>query len=462
MNNRTIAILVAVIILGASLRIFYFSKQSSVWWDETVYMAMADAYAGNNYFFEAFRPPLLPFSLFLWESLFGFSFLSSRIFVLLVSISVIPVVYALTKKATDNKVAFATSALIATDIFSILYSSRVLTEDLAILFGAISVASFYIGYKNDSTRWLALSGVSIALAMMSKHFMAYLGIVVLAFLAIKRGTKVLYDRKLYIVALAGLTVMSPWLAVNYIQFGNPLWPQFSNIGLSPPTSLLFYASVLPLFLGVQGLLIPFAFIGIRKSKHYEFLKFNFVAIIIALTVLHIVAHKEDRFLGILSYSAIILEAVGLLKLSEIFGKIFAGKRLWKNDYPGKAAAVIIAVLFVISFVVVAAIPRQYEDMMYKCADEIKKLPNQTMSTTMSPYFSYFLKRNFIQLPWNSEDFSCKNMIDSGANYTIYYSSGWYQPLESAFLNQTKDCTTLLVNITQNQKCLIFRVEKQHE
>ncbi len=456
MNNRTIAILVLIILAGASLRLFYFSKQSSVWWDETVYAAMADAYAGNDYFFEAFRPPLLPVLLFLWESLFGFSFLSSRIFVLLVSIAVIPVFYAFTKKVTDSKVALAAGALIAADMFSVLYSSRVLTEDLAILFGAVSVASFYAGYKNNSPKWLALSGISIALAMMSKHFMAYLGIAVFAFLAMKRGAKVFYDKRLYIVAFSGLAVLSPWLAINYIQFGNPFWPQLSNIGLSPPTGLLYYASVLPLFLGLQGVLIPFAFLGMRKSRHYDFLKFNLVAIIVALVVLHLVAHKEDRFLGILSYSAIILESFGLLKLSEIFGRIFSGKRLVKGGYSGKAAAAMVAVLFAVSFAIVAAFPVQYEDLMYKCADEIKKLPNQTMSATMSPYFSYFLKRNFIQLPWDSSEFSCDNLASSGVNYTVYYSSGWYQPLESAFLNRTAGCTTLLVNITQNQKCLIFR------
>ncbi len=444
--TRYLAAFIIVFLLGAGLRAFYFSKQWSVWWDETVYMAMADAFSGNNYFFEAFRPPLVPASLFLWESLFGYSLLSSRILVLLVGIASLPIAYALTKKAAGDKIALLATSLLAVDAFSILYSSRVLSESFAVLFGTIAIAAFYIGYGRKSALWLALAGASIAFAMMSKHLMAYLGVAILIFFLSKRGFKTFSDRRFYIVLLSGFVVILPWLVVNYVQFGNPFYPQFVNVGLSPPEGLIFYAKQLPVFLGLQGLLLPFAFIGLEKSKHKEFIMFNIVAVIVALVVLHAVAHKEDRFLMIMTYSLVLFEAIGLSNLSGVFRRNAV-----------RIAAAVIAALFVFSFAFVAALPRQYEDLFYKCTDEIKKLPNETMSTTMSPYFSYFLKRNFIQLPWEEKDFSCQNLADSKANYTIYYSSGWYEPREKAFLEQTKDCTELLINITQNQKCLVFKV-----
>ncbi len=444
--NRYLAAFIIVFLLGAGLRAFYFSKQWSVWWDETVYMAMADAFAGNNYFFEAFRPPLVPASLFLWESLFGYSLLSSRILVLLVSIASLPVAYALTKKAAGDKIALLAAALLAVDAFSVLYSARVLSESFAVLFGTTAITSFYIGYRKKSTSWLALAGVAIALAMMSKHLMAYLGAAILIFFLSKRGLKTFSDRRFYIVLLSGFAVISPWFVVNYAQFGNPFYPQFVNVGLSPPEGLIFYAKQLPVFLGLQGLLLPLAFIGMKKSKHREFLMLNIVAVIVALLVLHTVAHKEDRFLMVITYSLVLFEAVGLCNMANIFRR-----------HAGRIAAAVIAALFVFNFAFVAALPRQYEDLFYKCADEIKKLPNETMSTTMSPYFSYLLKRNFIQLPWEEKDFSCQNLAE--VNYTIYYSSGWYESREAAFLNQTNSCTTLLTNITHNQKCLVFKVDE---
>ncbi|MBI4177640.1 MAG: glycosyltransferase family 39 protein [Candidatus Aenigmarchaeota archaeon] len=461
-RKKYFALFAFVFLLGASLRLLYFSNQWSIWWDEAVYMAMAEAYGGNNYFFEAFRPPLVPFTLFLWNSVFDYSLVSSRTFILLLSVLSLPLVYVLTKRVMDEEAALLSASLLALNAYSILYSARVLSETHTILFNVLAVASFHMGYKNNSKGWLSVAGVAMAMGMMSKHLMAYLPIAVFLFFLARRKLNAFRDRRLYIIITSSLIAMSPWLVNNYLDYGNPFWPQLANIGLSPPEGWSFYASVLPQFLGPQGLLIPFALVGLKKSKHAEFLKFNMLAIVVGLVILHSVAHKEDRFLTIFTYSLAVLEAAGLMNLANMVDqkrrKGIIKKIFHKSDY-GKIVSIIVASLFALSFAFFSALPRQYEDLFYRCTNEINKLPKEKMSTTMSPYFSYFTKRFFEQLPWDEKDFSCPNLVKSGVNYTVYYSSGWYESREKAFLEQTKSCTTLVANITQNQKCLIFRVEK---
>ena len=461
-KRKYFALFVLIFLLGIALRFLYFSSQWSIWWDETVYMAMSEAYGGNSYFFEPFRPPLVPFTLFLWQSVFDYSLISSRVFILLLSVLSIPLTYMLTKRIMDEDAALLTTSFLAFNAYSILYSARVLSETHTVLFNMLSVAAFYIGYRNNSKGWLSIAGVSMAFAMMSKHLMAYLPIAIFLFFLAKRRANTFKDRRFYIIVISGLIAMSPWLIDNYLTFGNPFWPQVANIGLSPPEGLSFYAKLLPQFLGLQGLLIPFAFIGLKKSKHSEFLKLNILAIVVGLLVLHAVAHKEDRFLMIFTYSITILEAIGLMNLANMIdqrrrkGVI---KRIFhKSDY-GKIITLVIALFFVINFYDFSKLPNQYEDLFYKCTDEINKLPKEKMSTTMSPYFSYFTKRFFEQLPWEENEFTCSNLTNSGVNYTVYYSSGWYEPREKAFLEQTAQCTKLIANITQNQKCLIFEVVK---
>lgn len=461
-KRKYFALFVLIFLLGTALRFLYFSKQWSIWWDETVYMAMSEAYGGNNYFFEAFRPPLVSFSLFLWNSVFDYSLLSSRAFILLISIVSLPIAYLLTKRIMDEDAALLTTAFIAFNAYSILYSARVLSESHSILFNIISIAAFYIGYKRNSKGWLSVAGVATAFAVMSKHLMAYLPVTIFLFFLLKRRINTFKDRRFYIFVISSLVAMSPWLLDNYLTYGNPFWPQLFNVGLSPPEGLLFYAKLLPQVLGLQGLLIPFALIGLKKSKHSEFLKLNILAIVVGLIILNAVAHKEDRFLMIFTYSITILEAVGLMNLANMIDqrrrKNVIKKIFHKSDY-GKIITIIIALLFALSFYDFNKLPQQYEDLFYKCGDEIKKLPNEKMSTTMSPYFSYFLKRHFDQLPWDEKDFSCSNLLTSGVNYTVYYSAGWYEPREKAFIEQTKSCTKLVVNITQNQKCLVYGVER---
>ncbi|MBI3412931.1 MAG: glycosyltransferase family 39 protein [Candidatus Aenigmarchaeota archaeon] len=461
-KGKYLALFILILFLGAALRFLYFSKQWSIWWDETVYMSMAEAYGGNNYFFEPFRPPLLPFTLFLWNSVFDYSLLSSRVFILLLSILSLPLAYVLTKRAMDEDAALLTASLLALNAYSILYSARVLSETHTILFSTLSIASFYTGYRNNSKVWLVVGGVAMAFGMMSKHLAAYLPVSIFLYFLVKRRANTFKDRRFYIVLAAGLIAMSPWLIDNYLSFGNPFWPQLANIGLSPPEGLLFYATLLPQFLGLQGLLIPFAFVGLKKSRHSEFLKLNILAIVVGLLILHAVAHKEDRFLMILTYPVTVLEAVGLMNLANMIDqkrrKGIIKKIFHKSDY-GRIIIIVIAALFALSFSTFSSLPRQYEDLFYKCTDEINKLPKEKMSTTMSPYFSYFTKRFFEQLPWEEKDFSCNNLIGSGVNYTVYYSAGWYQPLEKTFIEQTAPCTKLIKNITENQKCLIFKVNR---
>lgn len=447
-RERIIPILIGIMILAAGIRGLYFAKQWSVWWDETVYLSMADAFAGNNYFFEYFRPPLLPFMLYIFGTFAGITIVAGKVFSLLVSMATVAVSYLLVRKILDREKALIVAFLFAINSYSIFYSTRILSESLTVLLNLLALGFLYLSYERNSLKYAALTGIFIALGAMTKHLSAYFVFAAVAYLYLTTGMGFLRDKKIYVIGLLTLLVMSPWLVFDWLQFGNPFWAQLQNIGMSPPEGILFYPLVLPIFVGIQGIFALFA-LNLKKMKTDKFLLLNWVTVITGLVVMSLVSHKEDRFLMVILPSIIILESIGLYNFVNILDK-----KIRKN-----AMVFIAAVLSIFTFVLFIQMPNQYEDLMYKCNDVIKTLPNEAMSTTMSPYFSYFNKRFFDQLPWEANEFSCENLLSRGYNYTIYYSSGWYEPRESAFLDATSSCTELLYNITQNQKCLIFRIKR---
>jgi 4-amino-4-deoxy-L-arabinose transferase-like glycosyltransferase len=432
-----------IIIFAAILRLIFLIRDQSFWWDEAVYLAMADAFKGNFYFFEYFRPPLFPFLLTIFQAT---SLWLAKLFSLVVSVVNLIILYYLSRKVWDNEKALLISFLFAVNQFSLFYSAKALTESLASFLITLALFTFYFGFKEKgNTKFVILSGFLLGLAAMTKHMAAYLVFVFISFLIIKK-TNFLKDKKIYLLAISVLIIMSPWLLFSYLEFGNPFWSQFSSIGMSTPEPVYFYLSTLPFFLGIQGFLIIFSVISIRKEN---FLLLNFVALIIGIIFLSMISHKELRFLDIILPSIVILEGIGLHNLLIRFKISFK-----------TCLRILYIILALVLLYIFLSLPYQSESLLYECSDKIKALPNEPMSTTMSPYFSFMLKRPFNQLPWDKKEFSCENLQRNG-NYTIYYSMGWYQPLEEYFINNTKNCTELLYNITNttnDNKCLIYKIK----
>jgi len=432
-----------IIIFAIILRLIFLIRDQSFWWDEAVYLSMADAFSGNFYFFEYFRPPLLSFLLSVLQAT---SLWAAKLFSTMISIFTIVVAYYFSKKIWDKEKAILITFFFAINHFALLYSVKALAESLTIFLLTLIIFIFYLGFRNNSKALMALSGFLIGLALMTRHLSAYIVFPILLFAIIAEKIRFLKDPKYYLLAFSVLVAMSPWLIFNYLEFGNPFWPQVVNAEMGVSEPWFFYFLSLPLFLSIQAIMILFAIPSIKRDR---LVLLNFMILAIGFFVLSIISHKEIRYLVAILPSIIVLEGIGLHNLISKY----------KISFESCTRAVyILLVLF--SVYLFLFLPVQKEDTLYQCAEKINAMSNETMSTTMSPFFSYLLKRPFSQLPWSADEFSCQNLLGSGVNYTVYYSRGWYYPLEDDFMNKTRDCTVLLYNITNNQKCLIYKIVNQ--
>ncbi len=464
-REKILALLIGIFLIAAGIRGIYFAKQWSMWWDETVYLSMADAFAGNNYFVEYFRPPLLPFMLYLFGTVAGISVIAGKVFSVLLSMATVVVSYLLVRKILKKEIALIVTFLFAINFYSVFYSTRVLTETPAILFGLLSLGFFYLACEKKSDKYAMLSGIFIGLGMMTKHAMAYFAPVVILYLFLTTRFKFLRERRTYIIGLLTLAVLSPWLVFNWIQFGNPLWAQILNYKVTEESThfatyqlqdTLFYLIYLPEISGIAGIFSLFA-LDIKKIRKDRFLMLNWLAVAVGIIALSVLTHKEARFLLMLLPSILILEAIGI---HNFVLKLDAKSRKG-------ALALILFALAIFSFATFIEKPGDSENLIYKCNGAMMALSNETMSTTMQPYFSFINKRYFDQLPWDYNNFTCDEISWKGYNYTIYYSAGWYQTIEANFINSTAGCTELIENITEvnaydrslDQKCLIFKIKR---
>ncbi|MFH1105685.1 MAG: glycosyltransferase family 39 protein [Candidatus Aenigmatarchaeota archaeon] len=464
-REKILALLIGIFIVAVAIRGIYFAKQWSVWWDETVYLSMADAFAGNNYFIEYFRPPLLPFMLYLFGTIAGISVASGKLFSILLSMATVAVAYLLVRKILDKEKALIVAFLFAINFHSIFYSTRILAETPAIFFSLLSLGFLYLACEKKSDKYAMLSGIFIGLGMMAKHAMGFFAPLVIIYLFLTTRFKFLRDRRTYIIGLLTLAVLSPWLVFNWLQFGNPLWAQILNYKVTEESThfatyqlqdTLFYLINFPEFVGITGIFLLFT-LGIKKIKKDRFLMLNWLTIAVGVSALSLLSHKEARFMIMFLPSIIILEAIGIHNfISMLDAKSRKG-----------ALALILFALAIFSFLTFIEKPGDSESLIYKCNDAIAKLPNEIMSTTMQPYFSFINKRYFEQLPWDYNNFTCDEISWKGYNYSIYYSAGWYHTIEPYFISATANCTELIENITEvspygrslDQKCLIFRIKR---
>jgi 4-amino-4-deoxy-L-arabinose transferase-like glycosyltransferase len=435
-------LLIPFLILLISLisRIDLFLKDFSLWWDEAVYLAMADAFMGKFYYFESFRPLLFPWMLSLIGRVFGTGIEVGKMASLIFSLASPILIYLLARKVIEEEAAIYSALFLAINYYSIFYSTKALTESLAVLLISISILTFYLGVKQGKTRYFLISSLFVVLSSLTRHTSWYLVVALPLFLLLE-------DRKLAIrggiIFFSSFWILiSPLLLSNFLQFGNPFWPQIATAGMSTQEPPYFYLFNLPEFLGMAGMLV---FLSLFLSKD-GFVRFNLFLTLSAILLLSLVMHKETRFLMIALPSIVLLEGVTL--------KSFVKKR--KEVL---ILAFFIASLFIFSNSRLFEV-RKEEVLLPRTAKFIREsLPDETMLTTMTPHFSYYLKREFKQVPWSMDEVSCDWLRGVEENYVIYCSRGWYEPLEKAFLEKTKECISFIENITFYQRCLILKIEK---
>jgi len=199
-----------LLILLSLIRIFTFNINQGLWWDESVYLSLAkNICTGKGYQvsgFEKFRPPLLPFLI---APVYCVSKSIAMVKLALGAFYILSVytTYLLARRLADEKTGFFAAVLFSANPLFNFFSLKVLSEPVFITFFNLALISFMDKRRNSASLFTALSCAT-----------RYFGAVLLPVYFLIEPKKIKENLRIAVVALLFL---SPWLCLNYVNYGNP-------------------------------------------------------------------------------------------------------------------------------------------------------------------------------------------------------------------------------------------------
>ena len=218
-----------VILVALAGRLFFAFHRGPLTGDELTYMRCADNILSGRGFvtpgfgldLRLFLPPAYPVFLIPFRAAFDAGALPHAVGVVqaLLGLATAALVY-LTARRLGGRLAGGAAALaVLFHPYLAFFSSRVLTETLAIFFFALFL-SLYLD-RDAGPRRLGAAGVVIALAALTRPIFLYLGILACVCLLFRSRDEPWRKRLINAAALAAALVvaLAPWTARNYALSG---------------------------------------------------------------------------------------------------------------------------------------------------------------------------------------------------------------------------------------------------
>ncbi len=244
-----LAILIALPLLGT---LALLPLNQGLWWDEAVYLGLADGLAQGRYSLDpvfpadSFRPPLFPLFLLPFRNP-----LLARLAVLgtaLLAIAATALLAERLRKGTNpgllgerssgSHAGLWAAALLATASSFVFFSSKALTEPLFIALTALSIIAVHRAASGGRVAWLFFAGLLAGLAVLARYFGLLLVLAELLLLLRWR-----WNPLPWLIGAALLIV--PWILLTVPIYGLP----FGAIG----ANLKVYATVANPDVPAQGL-----------------------------------------------------------------------------------------------------------------------------------------------------------------------------------------------------------------
>lgn len=311
-KDRTYSIFI-VCVLAAYLaiminKLFFYSE---VWWDSAAYVGMGKYIfsLGNFGLWEPVRPLVWPVILgFFWK--IGLNpLVFGKAVTILLSAGIGYFVYEICNKIFSKRTGIIAVILLLFTPTYFLSTSQLVTGIPSTFFG---ILAFYL-YLNKKYFY---TGLFFGLAFMTRFLQLYLFLVIIAILIITnlKRLKVLW-KKLLPIILGFLIPVTPYLILNSVFYGNPIFPFLQQAYMARYTGWFWWEPLTFYFKNIffENYLSIFSLIGIYiviKSKKIE--KTTVLAIFLFYFIFYnIIAHKEMRFLVTLMPYFFILVAEGL-------------------------------------------------------------------------------------------------------------------------------------------------------
>jgi len=213
-----------VVISGAFIvRLYYFilTRTQTIWWDEGEYLSTSIHWVfGIPYDINPQRPILLPLLESLIIFLGGSELLIKFLLVLLPSIGIVIITYALGKEMYDKKIGLIASAITGSFWLLLFNTTRLHVEAILMFFTYLSIYSFWKGFVQGNNKYKLLTGLFLGLSFLTK-FTSVLTIISLAFfLLITERLKIFKDKHAWLSGLIFIITVLPYFIWSRIKFGS--------------------------------------------------------------------------------------------------------------------------------------------------------------------------------------------------------------------------------------------------
>ncbi|RLJ02112.1 MAG: hypothetical protein DRP11_03410 [Candidatus Aenigmatarchaeota archaeon] len=418
MDSRRI--LISIIILVLLLRFVLIFVNEGLWWDEAVYLGLADNIKEFRYSLsesepvESFRPPLFPLLLAM-----GFdSILPARILTWFFGMLSVYGTYLLGRRFLNEEHSLIAAAFLSSFPLLIFFGNKILTESLFVTLLSFSLLFYLKSF--EVRRYSILAGALTGILIMTRYF----GLIVVFLCSLYYLYRKSYRHFLFF-SLALLIIISPWLIFNQMTFGNPIGAMIINYQIyssTPPEPWyllfkdFFYIFGPVGFLSMAGILLIFR--NIRENRDFHIL---FLLSILPIVAFFAAGHKEHRYL--VSFFPIYALTASyfmnyfkdfrkpLLVISMILVLVSAGigaKHVWDDREGGKA-------LLEASLYLRNNTP---EDSVILSEFYSPLYPRKW--SALNPWVEYVGKRKVVLFPENISDM--EDVLNS-ADYALIYSFG---------------------------------------
>lgn len=450
--KKNIIILLLIIISSLIFRFVNINIAKGYWWDETVYLGLAENLYENKEFkipenFERFRPVFLPSLIFIGFNIYH-SEITARIIVLSFSVLSIIATFYLGKVLYNNFVGLIASLFLFSNSLFIFHGQKVFTEPLFLTFFPLAIAFFYLWVDKKKKTFL-LAGLFTGLSCLTKHFGYLLFLIFGIYIMYKKKFSLFKNKEFYLFLFVFLIVVSQFFYFSFKNYGNFIGPFLENKENLPPLNeepLFYFLNFFNIF-GLSGIfLIPGFYYALKERKSQDILLLISVLIPIILFNTVYWFHKENRYF------------IPFFPVFFVLSAMFFNKLKKKILIPAFLAFIIFSgISFFNGYNMIIADSTAGESLKNACLylRDITSKNEYTISQSY-PYVYYIAKRIPIKPPKTIAEF---NSIASQYNisYILFYNP---EPENPEYLKNTEKVKGFK-NQWDVEETVIYKIKK-HE
>jgi 4-amino-4-deoxy-L-arabinose transferase-like glycosyltransferase len=312
--------LIALMLMGLALNVYYFNANRAVWWDEAEYLSFGKYFgSGIPYSMSETRAINYPIMLYLFSKIFSGQELILRVLLIIISSCTIGACYFLFKKIFNGIIAFLTTLMFLTNYLYLFFQIRFLTEIPSLMFMLMGLY-FFMCEKNKKNNFL--TGLFIGLSIATRFTSLLIIPCMIAYQFFKKEKIKNYSWILFLIAGFVPSIIFD-LIRNFAPFSEFFLMFSHNQSAAKNNPYYFIDSFARMF---GELSVPFFIAGmaimiarIKKNKS-DFLKKNLVFMFFSFHFLFysfFSAWKEERYMLNIIPFYYCLVSIGILNLINL-------------------------------------------------------------------------------------------------------------------------------------------------